>query len=178
MKTFLSFLLSTTVWFAPFAIGAERDTAGFLHHDQVLARLHHLNALEINAGNLARTKGQAAEVRAYGERLARHHAAADTLVVRTAARDRVPLRRWVPRTTAEVQDAREERIFMARLSNLRGFQFDRAFLRGVVQGHDTAIAWLQSKRPFLRGTQTMSLVQELLPQLRMHRNSAARLLRH
>jgi len=178
MKTFISFLISSTVWLSPFAIGAESYSAGFQHHDQVLARLHHINALEINAGNLARTKGQAAEVRAYGEMLARHHAAADTQVVRTAMRDRVQLRRWVPRTSAEVQDAREERVLMARLNNLRGFQFDRAFLRGMVQGHDTAINWLQAKRPLLRGTHTFRLVQELIPQLRMHRNQAARLLRN
>lgn len=172
MKTMLTYCLSLVTLYSPLAI------ANFHHHDRVLSRLHHINALEIDAGNLARTKGQSAQVRQLGEMLARHHSAADQQVVRTARLDRVQLFRWAPRTQKEMQDAREERRLMHQLRNLRGHQFDRVFLRGMVQGHDVAIQWLQEVRPSLRGYHAFNLVRELLPQLRQHRAFAVRLLRH
>ncbi len=66
----------------------------------------------------------------------------------------------------------KEKIVMDKLSNAHGAEFDRAFGQEMHAGHADTIKELIEAKAELKGTKTAQLIDELLPNLRVHNASA------
>lgn len=107
---------------------------------EVLAHVHHVNQLEIDMGKLATKRGTPA-VKRYGETLVRDHSASDKDVIALAKRHaiaKIPAEK--PATEADKAAHQEAMEAMARLKKLSGADFDREYLRLMVEGHDAELA--------------------------------------
>ena len=69
-----------------------KDTGALSQADaNVIRKLHHANEMEVEAGNLAKSKGDSKAVKAFGEELARDHAKADNDVRDLAKKKKLSL---------------------------------------------------------------------------------------
>lgn len=142
--------------------------AGFaLAQDEarLLARLHHVNALEIEAGLLAQKKGVSDEVRKLGERVTRDHLLADKKLTRLANRKKIGLNQTGPQTTEERTQHEKRLALFDKLLKLHGADFDAAFLQFMVQGHAQSIRTLKAAREEMEDEQIRNLVNKLIAML-------------
>lgn len=75
-------------------------------------------------------------------------------------------------TTAEKQQLAQEE---QRLKSLRGAAFDTAFAQAMVNSHEKSIAMLERAQSQVQSNEVRSLISDLLPKLREHRQMAAAL---
>lgn len=107
---------------------------------RIVAHLHHVNLMEIQLGKLAQTNGTAA-VKKYGKELVTDHTTADKDLAAFAKKRGLTT---LPDEKAESDIARSEMKKqmdeMANLKKLKGADFDREYLRMMVDGHDKELA--------------------------------------
>ncbi len=139
---------------------------------QILSKLHHINQMEIQLGQLAQQKASSAKVKSYGERLVRDHQMADREVTALAQKRNIELVAPQPRTSDEAQKLRMQDQMAAKLNSMSGREFDSTFLQTMVQGHRDAIAMLTTAEGQL-SSPVKDLVTNLLPTLRQHEMMAA-----
>ena len=128
----------------------------------ILSQMHQINVMEIKAGNLAESKGDSEEVRAYGKWLANDHQYADSLLENLAAQQHLAL----PSATAQqlLQAANLEQ----KLDAASGADFDHAFLAAMIQGHTEAIEILNRSYDRLSDPEVRKFVGRVLPILQQH----------
>lgn len=107
---------------------------------KIVSHLHHVNQMEIQMGKLAQQQGTAA-VKKYGAELVTDHTTADKELATFAKK------RGVATIPAEKADSEMEKAEMkkdmdgmAALKKLKGADFDREYLRMMVEGHDKELA--------------------------------------
>lgn len=101
-----------------------------------LAKVHHVNQMEIEMAKLAMEKGASREVRAYAERLMRDHQMSDRKLLSFASSKNIPVENFAV-LTAE-QQARE-RAVSDQLHAATGSSFDRLYLQKMAEGHSDSI---------------------------------------
>jgi putative membrane protein len=107
---------------------------------KVVAHLHHVNQMEIEMGKLAQKSGTA-PVKRYGEMLVRDHSKSDKDVKAFAKkRGLAKIPAVKPETDAEKAEHAKMMTNMAGLKKLEGSDFDREYLRMMVEGHDGELA--------------------------------------
>jgi putative membrane protein len=107
---------------------------------KIVAHLHHVNQMEVKLGKQAKRKATAA-VRRYADMLVRDHAKADKDLVAMAKKKglaRIPMAK--PETETEKQEARDQMAQTKALLKLKGADFDREYLRMMVDGHEKELA--------------------------------------
>ena len=130
---------------------AEGDT-------KALAHVQHVNEMEIEMGKMAQKSGTAA-VKKYGEMLVKDHSDSAKKVKDLAKQKKlakVPPAK--PETEAEKADHDKQMKAMADLKKMKGADFDREYLRMMVEGHDKELA----KTPTLVSGATDADVKTLL----------------
>ena len=137
----------------------------------VLTEIHATNQLEIEAGQLAASKGSSAEVRDYGKTLAADHKSADQKVKSLAQRKGIALQEK-PSDPQKREQAEDDAKHMAHLKQLSGAQFDREFLEAMASGHQRAIADLEKAKTAVADQDVKKLVEELMPTLHKHEAKA------
>lgn len=135
---------------------------------KVLSKMHHVNQMEIKAGQMAMEKGQSSDVRAYGRRLRNDHQFADKKVTELAKAEGIKLMEPNPTTPEEKQQAQEEKQMMEKLQMAQGGEFDTAFLKAMEKGHTKAIETLTQAHEKLQDPQVRGLVAKLIPILKQH----------
>ena len=133
----------------------------------VLARLHHANAVEIRLGDLADAKAEAPGVRQYGQQLVRHHRDADKMVMDLAKQENL---------TLETKHASSDTETSQRLKQARGAEFDREFLNTMVTDHENVISMVKQAASESSDAKLKQLLEKLLPTLEEHRDHAKGLL--
>lgn len=133
---------------------------------EVLSVLHRASQASILIGELAHRKGHAAQVRRYGDRLARDARHARRLVLRLSADTGLGI--------VEVPPDAER---LARLRALSGPAFDAAVLAAAAEVHEPTLAALESARGRLEPSRLRNLVEALIPIVAQHRDLAVRLSR-
>ena len=121
---------------------APTEKAGSLSADEVkiVAHLHHVNVMEVDMGKQAKAKGTAA-VKRYGEMLIKDHSTADKELTALAKKKGVAkIPADVPATETEKQEMKKNMEAMAGLKKLKGADFDREYLRMMVEGHEKELA--------------------------------------
>src|SRR4051812_16678326 len=88
----------------------------------ILSDIHTTNQLEIQAGQLAQTKGSSAAVKQFGKQLATDHDSADRKVKELASKKGVSFRE-APADAESAQKAEKDKAAITKLQNLSGAEF-------------------------------------------------------
>ena len=107
---------------------------------KIISHLHHVNQMEIQMGTLASRLGTQ-PVKKYGQQLITDHTTADKQLAAFAKKRGV---NTLPAAKAdsEMEKAEMKQMMdqMAGLKKLKGADFDREYLRMMVEGHDKELA--------------------------------------
>ena len=107
---------------------------------RIVAHLHHVNLMEIQMGKLAQTNGTAA-VKKYGKELVTDHTTADKdLAAFAKKRGLARLPDEKAKSDIAKSEMKKQMGEMANLQKLKGADFDREYLRMMVDGHDKELA--------------------------------------
>lgn len=121
---------------------APTEKAAKLSDDEVkiVAHLHHVNVMEVDMGKMAKLKGTAA-VKKYGAMLIKDHSSADkdlTALAKKKGVAKIPAAQ--PATETEKEEMKAQHEAMTSLKKLKGADFDREYLRQMVDGHEKELA--------------------------------------
>ncbi|MDQ3333675.1 MAG: DUF4142 domain-containing protein [Myxococcota bacterium] len=121
---------------APTAKAAKLDADEI----KIVAHLHHVNVMEIDMGKQAKLKGTAA-VKKYGAMLIKDHSTADkelTAMAKKKGVAKIPAAQ--PATETEKAEMKKQMDEMMSLKKMKGADFDREYLRMMVEGHESELA--------------------------------------
>ena len=156
-------------------LAEEENPHSVLAREQLAPRelievLHVSNVDEIAAGKMAQQKGSP-PVADYGRTLVTDHQAMDGKLKATAGQLGVKLADQPKSSTArkEMSDAKKTQ---AKLAQLSGPQFDRAFARWMAADHLKAIQQVQMSRGTCDQAALCALLDETLPMLQAHEQAA------
>jgi putative membrane protein len=142
---------------------------------ELLNRLHGIDQQEIEAGTLARAISPTAQVRSYGEMLARGHWQTEAALRAVASERGVQLGDPTPEDGVDEEELLDQRATLDRLRTLQGAEFDREFLSAAVGWHDAAIRRVQAAHNGLQRPEVQELLGRLQPMLEHHRDVGAQL---
>ncbi|MBI4376023.1 MAG: DUF4142 domain-containing protein [Elusimicrobia bacterium] len=132
--------------------------------EQVLAKVHEINASEIRLGEMARSKGQSDQVKEFGEMLVEEHRKAEEKVMEFARQNSLAVGQASP-------DPKQKQTF-DRLKGLRGRQFDSEFVRVMHEEHMKAIQMLRDAQGNPENERITGLIADILPALEKHHERA------
>jgi len=139
---------------------------------RIVARLHAINQEEISAGKMAETNGYAQAVRDFGATLVSDHQAADQTLLAYAKKAGIDPNA-MPQDIASKMEAEHAKV--EHLRPLTGQRFDQEFAQTMRDGHAQVIALVQTTVPQVSSPELRALLNGLLPTLRAHYETAARL---
>ena len=145
----------------------------------LVMKIHKINQMEIQAGQLAQRNSSTAKVKQYGQQLVRDHQAADKKITTLAQGLGVTFppegmkAGTVGQDTTQARDGQrddgmQEQQQLQRLSTLQGAQFDAEFANFMAQGHDKAIKMLEQAQSTVQNAQLRTFITSTLPTLRTH----------
>lgn len=141
---------------------------------ELVATLHQINRMEIDAGKMAQDKGASQAVRDLGQTLERDHQAADDQLKDYAGKNKLNVDAAVPSSVStDLQRTEEE---MDHLQKVSGAVFDRQFATDMVRDHEKAIGIVSKARAGAADPQLQTLLGDLEPQLREHQQLARNVL--
>jgi putative membrane protein len=117
------------------------------------------NSFEIQAGQLAAQKAANPSVKQFAQTMVRDHTKATSLLQQLAAKRNITL----PAGVGEQNQA-----LLARLKQLSGAEFDRAYMTEMVNSHQKDVALMQNQAQNGNDQQLKSLAAEKLPALENH----------
>ena len=118
---------------------------------------------EVDLGRLAARKGRNAQVRSFGKRMVRDHSKAAAELKSLASRKHVTL----PTTMTD-----EQKTEKANLMKLSGAEFDREYMRMMVEDHDKDVGDFQQKSTDASDAALKAWVTKTLPTLQDHQRLA------
>jgi putative membrane protein len=118
---------------------------------------------EVDLGRLAARKAKNAQVRSFGNRMVRDHSKAGAELKSLARRKHVTL------PTTMTDDQKTEK---ANLMKLSGVEFDREYMRMMVEDHDKDVAAFQQKSNDAGDAALKTWVTKTLPTLQRHQRLA------
>lgn len=142
----------------------------------MLATVHRISQEEILAGDQARSRAEAGELKRYGERVAEDHRRMDSALLALVKRRSGQLSDF-ERLGVDVAHAKRHQATMNRLSTLRGRDYDRTFLTAIIAQHEHALVTIERARSDIQDAQTRSLLDKMLPTVRQHLEAARALSR-
>jgi predicted outer membrane protein len=143
---------------------------------EVLAELHHANQMEIQMGKLAQEKGQSPQLKQYGATLVKDHQEADAKVKQVAAKQGIDLKAVPTMTEDEKKDMTKSNETMVKLQTMSGADFDKEFAKAMVDDHEKDIKKMKEAQDKLPAQSPVKqLVQQILPKLEQHRDTAEKL---
>ena len=152
-------------------------TAGKLTADEVkiVAHLHHVNVMEVDMGKQAKAKGTAA-VKRYGEMLIKDHSTADKELTALAKKKGVAkIPADVPATETEKAEMKKQMDDMAALKKMKGADFDREYLRLMVEGHESELAKSDVYLASAQDADLKTLIETRKTSLQRHADAAKEL---
>ena len=118
-----------------------------------------VNVGEIRGGVVAQQKAQAPAVKAFGRLMMLDHSELESQLAAIAAMDHVQLQDQ-PSTAAEQQ--------MDKLKSMNGSQFDTAYMKHMVEGHETAVSKFKSEELSAQDPTVRAVVSSALPIIEQH----------
>lgn len=114
---------------------------------------------EIALGKLASQNAADPQVRAFGERMVADHSQANDALMQIAKQQELA----IPDKPDSADSATEQ-----RLANLKGRSFDAAYMKDMVQDHQTDVADFRREAETGRDPQLKAFAQKYLPVLEQH----------
>ena len=115
--------------------------------------------LEVQLGQLAHDKGNAQEVKEFGDRMIIDHTRWNDELKAIAAQKNLKL-------PAQVE--RKHRQILARLSKLSGDKFDRKYLQAMVKNHDKDVAQFKKAVKKVKDQELNAWAASTLPVIEQH----------
>jgi putative membrane protein len=115
--------------------------------------------LEIQAGRLAAEKAKSSEVREFASRLVADHGAASRQLEQIAQARGVQVPQSLPADKQQALDSLQEKS---------GTEFDRAFAKEMVQGHEEAVRMFEQAAQNAADPEVKAFAARQLPKLREH----------
>jgi putative membrane protein len=143
------------------AVSANNPAASAPSTAEVLGKLHRSNVKEIRMGEMARDRGSAKDVKAFGKTLIKDHTDADAKVAKLAKEEKVDL-------AANTPEVGSTEMTM-------GAGFDAAFAKSMLEDHKKDIAEVEAARDATKDEKLKALLVKLLPVLKKHESIARRL---
>jgi len=141
---------------------------------RILAKLHHLNQEEIEAGKMAQSNG-GARAQDFGRMLVDDHSKADRELTDLAKKLNIDLSAAPMHKSPD--KAQEKMKMHDTLSSLHGDDFDKAFGKHMADGHERVIALVRSWRSNCKEQDLCSFFDKTLPVLQKHLDAAQALQR-
>jgi predicted outer membrane protein len=126
---------------------------------QFLQAAHQVNLAEINAGNLAKTKGNSQAVREIGTVMVADHTTLDTAVKNAAA----PLGITLPSGPDPAQQA-----VAKQLQQATGPAFDQLYVATQIEGHKAALAAAQAEVAHGTNPSVVAVARAAVPVIEKH----------
>jgi len=114
---------------------------------------------EVQMGKLASQKAQSAQVKQFGERMAKDHASANNKLMQLASQKGV--------TPASDMDSSSKREY-DKLQKLSGAQFDQEYMKTMVSDHENDVKEFQSEAKSAKDPEVKNFAQTTLPTLEEH----------
>ena len=138
------------------AVGDEKKSSA----DQAFIRAaDEINVGEIALGKTAKENAANPAVKLFGERMHKDHAQLNKEVRELAAKKGVAL--------PDRLDAKHQAL-LDQLSKLKGADFDRAFAKDMVSGHEKAVAQFEDEAKNGKDADVKAWAEKSLPTLREH----------
>jgi putative membrane protein len=142
--------------------------------ESALQKIHTINDAEIEVGHLGDKRGQSAEAREYGKRLAEDHARLDEKVKAMAARLGVDVR-----PEAELAEVKSLHVKLGAIKKalevVPASEFDRTFANAMVKTHEDAIAIVRKAQQEVENDELKSMLPEARSSLEAHLERAKQL---
>jgi len=114
---------------------------------------------EVQMGNLALSKATSADVKAFGQRMVTDHSKANEELQQLATAKGVAL---------PTELAGEEQATMNRLSSLSGAEFDKAYMKDMVEDHEKDVAEFDKVSTTGQDSDLKAWAAKTLPTLKEH----------
>ena len=114
---------------------------------------------EVQMGKLAQQKAQSAQVKQFGERMAKDHASANDKLTQIASQKGV--------APASDMDSSAKREY-DKLQKLSGAEFDREYMKTMVSDHEKDVKEFQSEAKSAKDPEVKNFAQSTLPTLEEH----------
>jgi putative membrane protein len=118
---------------------------------------------EVELGRLAAQKGQSADVKRFGQRMVDDHSKANDELKQLAARKGITL-------PTDLKD--EQKKDKDKLSNLSGAEFDKEYMKLMVDDHDKDVKAFQSEAKDGGDADVKAFASKTLPTLEEHQRMA------
>jgi putative membrane protein len=142
----------------------------------ILAHLHQVNLMEIDAGTMARTRSTTPAIKEYGQILVNDHSKADRTLQAIARNHHQTIpAQATPASEADAKQAAAAKADMRELGLQSGVDFDRHFLTMMVEGHELELAKLEPEIGQCTADDMRAMLDDLRPALQKHLDLAREL---
>ena len=121
---------------------------------------------EVELGQLATQKASSEEVKKFGQRMVDDHGKANDQLKQVAEQEHINL---------PTEPSAKDKATKARLEKLSGEQFDRAYMKDMVQDHRTDVAEFAHESKMGKNPSVKGFAQQTLPTLREHLKEAEKI---
>ena len=139
---------------------------------RIAATLHHVNQMEIDAGNLAQAQCQTARCKEFGRILVAEHQKADTQLIDIARRASFDLDALTAKDRAKLQIDDNK---MDQVKRMHGALFDKTFGQVMANGHGNVLDMLRDHKGDIRSGELKRFVENTIPVLENHKDLAAKI---
>jgi putative membrane protein len=142
---------------------------------QVMAHYHALNQKEVDLGKVAAKKATNEGVKAYANMLVKDHGDADKKLVALAKKTGQLIPREKPADETEKKEMADDKAAVAKLKTLKGADFEREYLRMMVQGHEKELTKLDANIARLENAELVESFKGKRETLQRHADEARKL---
>ena len=139
---------------------------------RLAAMLHHVNLMEIDAGQLAGKQGMSAGVKDFGVRLIADHKLADNKLLALAKRSSLDLDALAPADKAKLDIDMKK---MDQVKRMKGAEFDKAFASVMYNGHNDVLDMLDKHQADVQSADLKQWIDDARPVLKHHKDMADKL---
>jgi putative membrane protein len=139
---------------------------------KIVAHLHHVHQMEIDAGKTAQKTGTA-RVKSYAEILIADHQSADKDLTAFAKQHKlttIPADK--PLSDADKQEQKDTQAKTAHMKALKGAAFDSEFLSMMETGHEKELAKVDTSIGSASDSDLQSMLKDVKPVLQRHADQA------
>jgi putative membrane protein len=142
---------------------------------QTMAHYQAVNKMEIELGKVAQKNAGSQAVKEYGAMMVKEHGNHDKQLTTVAKQTKQKIPAYKPPTEAEKQEMAMAKKHAAEIKKLSGADFDREYLRMMVEDHDRELAKIDANIAATQNTELADLLKETKPIFQKHADQAREL---
>jgi putative membrane protein len=144
---------------ASFAAKGKGSSNGAAFDAAFVKKAANINMTEVQLGKIAQEKGQAADVKSFGERMVKDHSKLndDLKTAATAMKVKVPAKVNV-----------KHQALIDKLSKLSGAEFDKTYAEDMANGHANAVKLFEKAQARVTRPDLKKYIDDALPILKEH----------